>query len=183
MSATIHSKTYPALFDVPMIAIGRALADNIGWLYDIYGKAEVITHVLGDGSRRVWPDWPVGGDEYESLLPDDRTGGYAFFVLEEPVEIEPEGKWHAPMSLIVWGDMREVSPDERNTELAKSEILKALRKVRTPGSSFIVERVYERPETVFRGFDIRETDKRAMMQPFFCLRVSGTIYIDMPCDY
>lgn len=181
--STVHKKTSPALFDIPIESIGDALSANVPWLHDIYGKAEVITHVLGDGSRRVWPDWPTEGNEYESLLPDDRTGGYAFFVLEEPVEIERDGRWNSPLSLIVWGDMGEVSPSERNTELAKEDILKALRKVRMPGASFVTERIYERPESVFRGFDIRETDQRAMMQPFFCLRISGTIYIDQPCGY
>ena len=183
MSATVHKKTSPALWDIPMESVGDALSANVAWLHDIYGKAEIITHTLADGNRRVFPDWPLEGDEYVSLLPDDRTGGYAFFVLEEPEEIESDSRWHAPVSLIVWGDMREVSPSERNTELAKSDILSALRKVRMPGASFTVERVYERPDSVFRGFAIRETDQRAMMQPYFCLRISGTMYIDQPCGY
>lgn len=181
--STIHKKIHPALFDVPIEAIGQALADNVGWLEEVFGKAEVITHTFADGSRRVYPDWPVGGNEYDTLLPDDRKGGYAFFVLEEPVETGTNDKWHAPLSLIVWGDMRIASPDERNTEKVKEDVLRSIRMVRMPGSAFIVDRIYERPETVFRGFDVREVDQRYMMQPFFALRVTGTVYIDEPCDY
>ena len=146
--SVVHKKIHPALFDVPIEAIGQALADNVGWLDEVFGKAEVITHSFPDGSRRVYPDWPVGGKEYEQLLPDDRRGGYAFFVLEEPVEMGMTDKWHAPLSVIVWGDMDIASPDERNTEKVKDDVLRAIRKVRMPGSAFIVDRVYERPETI-----------------------------------
>lgn len=181
--STIHKKIHPALFDVPIEAVGEALAGNVGWLNDIYGKAEPVTHTFPDGSRRVYPDWPLEGNEYVSLLPDDRTGGYAFFVLEEPVEIERTERWHCPFSLIVWGDMREAEPAERNTEKAKEDVLRAIRMVRMPGASVVVERIYERPEAVWRGFDVREVDQRLMMQPFFALRLSGTIYIDEPCNW
>lgn len=184
MSATLHRKLSPALFDIPIEHIGRALADNIPWLSEVYGKAEAITHTLADGTRPVWPDWPMEGNEYITLLPDDRDGGYAFFVLDEPVSLEHDGgKWHAPLSLVVWGDMLEASPAERNTEAAKEAVLRALRKVRIPGGRFIVETVYERPASVFRGFSLRETDNRFMTQPFFALRFSGTVYIDEPCEW
>lgn len=181
--SNIHKKLHPALFDVPIEAIGQVLVDNVGWLSDVYGKAESITHTFSDGTRKVYPDWFVSGNEYITLLPDDRTGGYAFFLLEEPAEIEREGMWHSPVSIIVWGDMRVASPDERNTEKVKADVLKALRKVRMPGSSMVVERIYEKPESVFRGFDIREVDQRFMMQPYFAFRISGTLYIDEPCNY
>ena len=119
MSATLHRKLSPALFDIPIEHIGRALVDNIPWLSEVYGKAEAITHTLADGTRPVWPDWPMEGNEYITLLPDDRDGGYAFFVLDEPVSLEHDGgKWHAPLSLVVWGDMREASP---------ADLLQALR--------------------------------------------------------
>lgn len=180
MSATVHTKSDPRLFDVPCEAVGRSLASNVGWLSEVYGKAEVITHVLADGSRKVYPDWPLEGDEYVQLLPDDRVGGLAFFYLEEPMEHRYDERWRSRFNLIVWGDMREVSPSERNIEMAKEQVLRAVRLSR---AWVEVEDVYERPSSVWRGFDVSEVDARLMMQPFFALRVMGYFYIDPPCAY
>lgn len=181
--ATIYKRSNAALFDLPIESLCERLGERVVWLDSIFGKCERLTHKDASGREIRTPNWHVKGNEYIRVTPDDRVlKNMAFFVLDDPTAINAVGKYQIPFSLIVWGDMRRIS-EERNIELVKAQLLKAL-KFSSPMTGHVqVTEIYERSENVWRGFDMSETQNQFMMQPYFSLRITGRITIDEVCNY
>lgn len=180
MSAVVYTKSNPAMFDNLMADIQQALADGLPWLDRAYGKAERLRIVLPSGKKGLRPVWSKNGNDYDLLLPDDRAGGFSFFLLEDPVNVD-EGHIRADVHLIIWGDMRRVTSGERNTELARAQVLDALRGVSSRAGHFDTWTVSEGVENVFRGLLIEEIDNRCLTQPWFGFRISGRMEIVELC--
>lgn len=179
MSAIVYKKSVPAMFDFIIEEVEQALADGVAWLDRCYGKAERILVVAPSGKKETRPAWPLGGLEYEYLMPDDIAGCYSFFVLEDPVRLE-DGVSRADFHLIVWGDMTKVGV-ERNTEYARQQILDALGAVSSRYGHFDVRTVSEGPDNVFRGFSLDETANQSLVQPWFGFRFSGEMVFRKLC--
>lgn len=184
--AIVIKKDTPHLFDRVIGEIQQGLADNIGWLDRIYGKAERLVKMYNE--RKVYtPNWYVGNNEYELLTPDSSLGNYAFFVLEEPQQttFNVWGKTHikTPFSLIVWVNMNTIETnDERDTEAVKEEILRTLNgAIRINIGKYTINRVYERAENVFNGFSLDEVDNQFLMQPYCGWRFFGEMSVSTVC--
>lgn len=177
----------PHLFDKPIGHLQDALADNIQWLEHIFGRCERLIKVI-NGRRYFTPNWYMGNDEYLLLTPDQDFGCYAFFVVDEPERVQwaagLRSTLSAPFSLIVWADMRlaDYGGDTRDTEGAKQEILQTLNgRAWVRDGSFVITRIYEHAENVFRGFTLDEVDNQFLMSPFAGWRFEGELTIKNDC--
>lgn len=180
--AKIYKRGNASLFDIPIESIQDRMAECLPWLDSIFGKCERLTRKDRESRLVNTPNWLVRGNEYISVLPDDRVlKNTAFFILDEPMEfIQDSGKYRVGFSVIVWGDMRTVT-SERNLEYVKAQLIKAVR-VANPALGHIeFQGIYEKSENVWRGFTVDEVDNQFMMQPFFSLRLYGRLYMNEVC--
>lgn len=185
----VPRKQKPYLFDKVIGELQQALKDGFPWLDYSFGRAERLVKII-DGKRIYTPNIYVGGDQYVTVLPDDRHGCYSFFVLSEPQELisrtQIEVRVKTPFSLIVWVDMRRVEkvmalPDERSTEYVKEKVLDLLEAVHMRKGSISVARVFERAESVFQGFTLDEVQNQFLMSPFAGFRFEGTMITTNEC--
>ena len=187
MAPQIDSSNY--LFDKTIEDIRQALKHRLPWLDRSYGRAERLVKVI-DGKRYYTPNVYMGRDQYHVLLPDDRCGNYAFFVLHEPQELvsrmQTEIRLKAPFSLIVWCDMRRVErvmklADKRNTEYVKEQVLGVLGTAFPQHGSASVTKIYERAENVFDGYTLDEVQNQYLMSPFAGFRFCGEMIVTNDC--
>lgn len=179
--AKVYKRGNAALFDIPIEAIQDRMASMLPWLDTIFGKCERVTAKDKDGRNITFPAWYNEKKDYIKVMPDDRTlKNMAFFTLDDPARLLESGKYSIGFSAIIWGDMRRVT-SERNTEVVKAQVLKALRVANPAIGSVRVNEVYENAESVWRGFTVNETDAYFMMHPYFALRVNGTLYLNEVC--
>lgn len=182
----IPLKAHPALFDRVIQDLQKGLASNLPWLTHSFGKAERLVNVI-NGKRYYSPNIYVGGNEYELITPDSNFGNYSFFVVGEPQDVDwyigEQSNIKAPVSLIVWVDMRTIDKeDERNTERVKEQILKTLNgEILLRSGKFTINRIYEKAENVFKGFTLDEVDNQFLMQPFCGWRFEGVMSINTIC--
>ena len=177
------------LADGAINAIADALADNLGWLSFVFGRAERLCTVV-NGRKFYTPNAFVGGKEYNQLLPDDIRGNYCFFYLSDPqtTELNRTGRqilYTTPFSLVVWVDYRRIEQEygQRNSERLKMDILNLLNNhVFMRNGTFTINRVYERAENVWQGFTVDETDNQNMMSPFGGFRFDGEINVKSNCE-
>lgn len=173
----------PQLLDRVIEKIQTALADNLPWLNFAFGRAERLKKDIG-GRVYFLPSVYVGNNEYEKITPDDRQlGNYAFCTVDEPQFVEwvngQDNTIRATLNVIVWVDMRTVEPtDERNRELVKRDILRALNgKVDVKDGRFKINQIYEHAEHIFEGFTLDEIDNQFLMHPFCGWRFRGDLTI------
>lgn len=177
------------LADGAINSIADALADNLGWLSFVYGRAERLCTVV-NGRKFYTPNAFVGGKEYKQLLPDGIRGNYCFFYLSDPqtTELNRTGRqilYTTPFSLVVWVDYRTIEQEygQRNSERLKMDILNLLNNhVFMRNGTFTINRVYERAENVWQGFTVDETDNQNMMSPFGGFRFEGEIIVKSNCE-
>lgn len=183
----IMARSVPHLFDKPIKDIQEGLAENVAWLDHIFGRSERLIKVI-DGRRYFTPNWYLDDGEYLLLTPDQGFGCYAFFVLDEPQNVQWEvglrTTLSAPFSLIVWADMRQLDNgrDSRDTEAAKQELLQTLNgRIWMRDGGMTINRIYEHAENVFRGFTLDEVDNQFLMSPFAGWRFEGELSIKNDC--
>lgn len=167
----------PVLADKAVAAMQEALAERLAWIDTVFPRAERLAFD-DDGRRAYTANVYAGGNEYVNVYPDDAFGNYCFFWLSDPQEVESTRPlaFSAPLSVIFWMDMRTIGGASwRDRETVKRDILEALEASRKPYGQFASERCYELSENVYRGFTIDETSNRFLMQPYFALRVEGTL--------
>ncbi len=186
----LPTHTAPYLFDKLIRELQQTLMERLPWLDASHGRAERLVKTI-DGKRYYTPNIYLGGNEYESLLPDDRKGCYSFFVMNEPQEVkslvQTEVRIKAPFSLIIWFDMRKVEKvmnlsDDRNTEYVKEQVLAVLNTAFSKKGSMTVQRIYERAENVFDGFTLDEVQNQYLMSPFAGFRLQGEMIVTNDCN-
>lgn len=175
--------TDPVLFDKAVADMQTALGE-IGWLDHIFGLCEKNTRVI-DGRRYDVATVYTGYDQYEQIEPCFELGNFCFFYLRDPQEFVRNfgGRMRSPLSAIFWYDMRKAgnSPEGRNREAVKAEILSTLTGAHLPGGIFEWTRIYEEPKNVFADFSYDYVDNQFLMSPFAGFRIDGTLYADIPC--
>jgi len=185
----IPIKQNPKLFDKAFAGMQLGMGEHLLWLDHIFGKAERLVKVV-NGRKYYTPNVFVGGNEYEDITPDaTNLGNYSFFVLDEPQELSHDvgdrTHIHAPFSLIVWCDLRNLPSayEERNTEALKQEILQCMNDhIWMRHGHFRLNRIYEKAENVFKGFTLDEIDNQFLMQPYCGWRFEGEISIATECE-
>lgn len=186
MIERVPMRRNPQLLDRVITALQWEIADKIGWLEHVFGRAERLIKII-NGKRYYTPNVYTGGNDYELIAPDSGFGNYCFFVVDEPQEIDYNlgnpNIIESPFSIIFWVDMRTLEDvDERDTEAVKQSILRVLNgQIFLRYGTFTINRVYERAENVFSGFTLDEVDNQYLMHPFAGWRFSGKIRIKDTC--
>lgn len=181
----VYRKTNPHLFDVAINDIQTALNDECDWLNSIFGRCERLVKEI-NGQRYFTANWYKKANDYILIAPDEGLGNFCFFVLDEPTDLEnyfagDVTRCNIGFSLIVWCDLRTISTD-RGTEGVKEEILNILNgHVHLHSGRMTINKVYERAENVFRGFDYEEIDNQFNMHPFAAFRFEGELMVDTLC--
>lgn len=180
MSATIHTRTNPVLIDGVIAEIQTQMAQRVEWLNNIFGRVErLVKNVNG---RTIYSaNQYKSGNEYTLIAPDSGLGNFAFFVVDEPETMDyyrgDRTHFSTPFSLVVWVDMRTIASGEnRNTEAVKQEIVRFLNdELRLRSGRMYVNRIFNRAESIFKGFTLDEIDNQFLMQPFCGWRFEGEI--------
>lgn len=183
----VVKKQNPTMFDKAFGYIQNALSAELLWLDHIFPQAERLAKEI-NGRRIYSPNIYKGANEYELITPDAQgIGNYSFFLLEEPQRIEYEdgSRIHAtaPFSIVVWFDIRTVyNNDLRDIEMAKRDVLRAVRHTWMRHGRFHINRIYQRAENVFKEFTLDEIDNQFLMQPYCGFRLQGEITIIEECE-
>lgn len=174
--------------------IQQGLVDNISWLDAAFGRSQRLTKMM-NGKKIVTPNVYCGGwnghgeNDYIETSPDSKIGNFSFFEIEDPQTIDA-GPWarqiKAPFGLIVWFDLTRVynTATNRNTEKLKAQILHVLNGRagwHLPGGRIIINRIYERPENIYRGYTLSEIDNQFLMHPYAGFRFDGILEYDELC--
>lgn len=174
--------------------IQQGLVDNISWLDAAFGRSQRLTKMI-NGKKIVTPNVYCGGwnghgeNDYIETSPDSKIGNFAFFEIEDPQTIDA-GPWarqiKAPFGLIVWFDLTRVynTATNRNTEKLKAQILHVLNGRagwHLTDGRIIINRIYERPENIYRGYTLSETDNQFLMHPYAGFRFDGLLEYNELC--
>ena len=194
--AQINAPVIPnaVMLDRVIGEIQQGLVDNISWLNAAFGRSQRLTKMM-NGKKIVTPNVYCGGwnghgeNDYIETSPDSKIGNFAFFEIEDPQTIDA-GPWarqiKAPFGLIVWFDLTRVynTATNRNTEKLKAQILRVLNGRagwHLSGGRIIINRIYERPENIYRGYTLSEIDNQFLMHPYAGFRFDGILEYDELC--
>lgn len=194
--AQINAPVIPnaVMLDRVIGEIQQGLVDNISWLNAAFGRSQRLTKMM-NGKKIVTPNVYCGGwnghgeNDYIETSPDSKIGNFAFFEIEDPQTINV-GPWareiKAPFGLIVWFDLTRVynTATNRNTEKLKAQILHVLNGRagwHLSGGRIIINRIYERPENIYRGYTLSEIDNQFLMHPYAGFRFDGILEYDELC--
>lgn len=175
----IPHKTQAKLFDRAVLPIQEEIANELPWIDHSIGVCEVLTE-MKDGKKFTSAN--LFTDEYEQIMPCEELGNFCFWYMRDPQEIDRlNGRVKSPFSLIFWYNVDKVSssPDYRNREAVKAQILAILDNIHTPG--FEITRVYENPKNIFTDFSYDHVQNQFLMHPFGGIRIDGTIIATMDC--
>ena len=194
--AQINAPVIPnaVMLDRVIGEIQQGLVDNISWLNAAFGRSQRLTKMM-NGKKIVTPNVYCGGwnghgeNDYIETSPDSKIGNFSFFEIEDPQTIDA-GPWarqiKAPFGLIVWFDLTRVynTATNRNTEKLKAQILHVLNGRagwHLTGGRIIINRIYERPENIYRGYTLSEIDNQFLMHPYAGFRFDGILEYDELC--
>lgn len=178
----------PELLDSIIANIQKGLAENIGWLDYVFGRAERLVKFDTNNRKIYTPNVYVGGNEYMEISPSSDIGNFCFFWVDDPQNVSWEAKINVGIktnfSLIFWFNFNRIynSADQRNKEELKKQILDVLN-----GGFWLkkgritVNRIYELSENIFRGFSLDETDNQFLMHPFGGFRFEGMLEVSESC--
>ena len=184
----------PVMLDFVIGEIQKGLAAQISWLDVAFGRSQRLSKMM-NGKRIITPNVYCGGwnghgpNDYIEVSPDSKIGNFSFFEIEDPQTIDP-GPWareiKTPFGLIVWFDLTRVykSATNRNTEKLKADILHCLNGRagwHLTDGRVIVNRIYERPENIYRGYTLSEIDNQFLMHPYAGVRFDGILEYNELC--
>lgn len=186
---TIPVPTSPKLWDYAVAELQTELAANISWLTSAFGKAQRRVKVV-DGRESRFPAVYSGAGDYLSMLPDAHLGNYCWLDVGDYQEIQDnprlyrQAKVRAAVGLVFWLDLRTAYPSDyenRTVEHAKADVITAIRAIRLSRSSLVVDRVAERAENIYRGYDHGEIEGQFLMFPYTGFRLEGEMVINEQC--
>ena len=178
----------PELLDSIISNIQKGLAENIGWLDYVFGRAERLVKFDTNNRKIYTPNVYVGGNEYMEISPSSDIGNFCFFWVDDPQNVSWEAKINVGIktnfSLIFWFNFNRIynSAYQRNKEELKKQILDVLN-----GGFWLkkgritVNRIYELSENIFRGFSLDETENQFLMQPYGGFRFEGMLEVSESC--
>lgn len=178
----------PQLIDKVLGQIQTGLIDQIGWLDVAYGRAQRLVKEI-NGKKYFTPNVYSGKNkDYVPVSPDSHKGNFSFFWIDDPQNIDwipnQQGAINTRFSIIFWMDLRKVlgSANDRNTEVIKIEILKALNgRIGLTDGRISISRIYEQAENIYKGFSLDEITNQFLMHPYYGFRFEGDLFINEPC--
>ena len=174
--------------------IQEGLIANLDWLDVAFGRAQRLTKMMED-RKIITPNvfcggWNGRGDyDYIEVSPDSKIGNFSFFDVEDPQTITP-GPWareiKVPFGLVFWFDLTRVYNEEnnRNIEQLKAQALRVLNGRAgwyLDKGRITINRIYDRAENIYRGYNISEIDNQFLMHPFGGFRLEGVLEFEEVC--
>lgn len=174
--------------------IQEGLIANLDWLDVAFGRAQRLTKMMED-RKIITPNvfcggWNGHGDyDYMEVSPDSKIGNFSFFDIEDPQTITP-GPWareiKVPFGLVFWFDLTRIYNEEnnRNIEQLKAQALRVLNGRAgwyLNGGRITINRIYDRAENIYRGYNISEIDNQFLMHPFGGFRLEGVLEFEEVC--
>ena len=194
---SVRLKDNPVMLDRVLQDIQHALKSKLTWLDNVFGKSFKLIDRGEDGDKFMYPAIYVGHGEYVSVLPNDRFGNFSWFDIYDPQEVIDDVQLRPQLvfngAIVFWYNISSIYDDDSvlYTEDIKNEILRVLT---APGvfkssSKLTVNRVYESPENIYRGYALEkiysdssirdkmlfDADKQYFMYPYAGLRIEFTI--------
>ena len=176
-------KNQPVLLDRVLLNIRRALSSKLKWLDFAFGRAYRLTENSAELSSFIYPAVYKGDGEYLSVLPNDNFGNFSWFDIYDPqklIKATPAlTQYNISGALIFWYDLRSIYTDNDflYTEEVKNEIISVLTSpglLSTAGHLAITD-IYERPENIYKGYNLQKVDKQFFIYPYASLRIEFTI--------
>lgn len=196
-TVNIKFKDKPVLLDKVLQDIQKALKEKLTWLNYAFGKSYKLVDHRPGGDKFIYPAAYNGNGEYISLLPNDNLGNFSWFDIYDPQDIidniQSRPQFTFSGALVFWFDLSSIYEDKSviYSEEIKEEIIRLLT---TPGfiktnSKLTIDRVYERPENVYKGYalekiysnyvykgeSIQDIDKQFFLYPYSGLRIEFTL--------
>lgn len=174
--------------------IQEGLIAKLDWLDVAFGRAQRLTKMMED-RKIITPNVFCGGwnghgnYDYIEVSPDSKIGNFSFFDVEDPQTITP-GPWareiKVPFGLVFWFDLTRIYNEEnnRNIEQLKAQALRVLNGRAgwyLNKGRIVINRIYDRAENIYRGYNISEIDNQFLMHPFGGFRLEGVLEFEEVC--
>jgi hypothetical protein len=182
MNILIPNKTNPVLVDAVVQDIQQALG-SVPWLNNIFGRAHRVER---DG--KFIPTVHNGWGEYTPVIPSDSMGNYSYIEMGDPLEVE-EHKGapgiRGTASLIVWLDTTthpvEDGGGALNFDEATRDIIEVLKSGKLKNCRIFVKNIYNKPENIFKGYDMRQITQNYLVYPWGGFRIEFEFYYTKVC--
>lgn len=172
------------LFDAAVAQIQMRIATNLGWLDNVFGLVESLSE-RKEGRSFTSANIYTRKGRYIQVMPCRELGNFCFFYLRDPQEIwdKSSSVVKSPFSVVFWYNVDEVSssPQRRNREAVKEQIVAVLGQFHLRGVSYTLNDLWEQPKNVFKGFDYDPTINQFLMHPYGGLRIDGELRVNVPC--
>ena len=180
----VYIKEDSRLFDASVAQIQLCLAQNIGWLDNIFGLTERLTE-RKDGKTFTSANIYTNKGRYIQVMPCAELGNFCFFYLRDPQKVweKSASVLKSPFSVVFWYDVDKVSssPAKRNREAVQEQIMTVLGQFHLRGVTYSLEYIYEQPQNVFKDFDYDHKVNQFLMHPYGGLRIDGELRVNVPC--
>ena len=145
----VYIKEDSRLFDASVAQIQLQLAQNIGWLDNIFGLTERLTE-RKDGKTFTSANIYTNKGRYIQVMPCAELGNFCFFYLRDPQKVweKSASVLKSPFSVVFWYDVDKVSssPAKRNREAVKEQIMAVLGRFHLRATSKCVQGFRLRPQ-------------------------------------
>lgn len=184
----VPKPTSPAFSDKVITQMQDILKSNLNWLDFSFGRAQKLAKIK-DQKNYLYPGIHIGNGTYINVFPDQSLGNYSYFEIDDPQSIDFKPKSNnivrANYALIFWFNLNNIFPgiSDRNVEAIKDQIVDLIaRKINLSSGRVTIDRIYEKPENIYKGYSIREVDSQYLMQPYGGLRIEGVLtFIEGGC--
>ena len=160
---------------------------SLPWINHAFGRCQRLI-AIKDSGNYFYPGIHIESGQYINVFPTSELGNFSFFHILDPQKIEFNPRTFNKIStnyaLIFWLNLDSIftSSTERNTEVIKAQILKALsRDLYLTSGSITVNNIYEQAENIYKGFSVKEIESQFLMQPYAGFRFEGEMIFNESC--
>jgi hypothetical protein len=177
--------SFPLGVDVQIQALQAELKSELVWLEYSFGRAFVGRSDQAKGKDYTYPMVYRGNKDYQDASPNDNLNSASFFVVDgdysyDEYDINEPNKMSVPVSLIIWGDLKKISPDydEHFGGILLQDVLRVIRN----NEEVKVNRISDNVQEVFKEFSVRDDVSALFYYPYFCYRISLEVATQEDCE-
>lgn len=185
--------TRPVGVDVPIQDLQIELKNDLAWLEKSFGRAYVGRKDRSNSPLYIFPAIYIGEGEVYDASPNDNIRAYSFFEVEGRYNIEGDyessgisgtNNYLAPVSLVVWGNLKKVNdtlvdpfPDQNFSQNLLQETVKVIRR----NYDFNIVSIEDNLYSVFEPYSCRTLDPRFYYYPYFAFKIRMEVAFKEEC--
>ena len=176
--------SFPLGVDIQIQTLQAELASELVWLGYSFGRAFIGASDQMKGKDYTYPIVYRGNGDYQDASPNDNLKSASFFIVDgdysyDDYDINEPNKMSVPVSLIVWGDLKKISPnyDEHFGGVLLQDILRVIRN----NEEVKVRSITDNASEVFKEFSSRQDVTELFYYPYFCYRISLEVATQEDC--